>query len=45
MIQFPVGFDVTAFASEIFSFAAPFVGVFFIIVCFAVVIRVLNRAS
>lgn len=43
MIQFPVGFDVIAFASEMFSFAAPFVGVFFIIVVWVVVTRVLNR--
>lgn len=44
MIQFPAGFDVTAFAAEMFSFAAPFIGVFFIIVVWVVVTRVLNRA-
>lgn len=44
MIQFPVGFDVSAFVSEILAIATPFVGIFFIIVVYVIVMRVLNRA-
>lgn len=44
MIQFPSGFDIASFVSEIFIFAVPFVSVFFIIVVYAFVKRILNRA-
>lgn len=44
MIQFPVGFDVSAFASEIFLFAAPFIAVFFIIAVGLYIKNVLERS-
>lgn len=43
MIQFPEGFDTAVFASEIFTLAAPFVGVAIIIVAYVFVVKALNK--
>lgn len=43
MIQFPSGFDIAAYVSEIFTFAVPFVAVSLIIVAYVVIKRILNR--
>jgi hypothetical protein len=44
MIQFPVGFDVSGFVTEIFIFAVPFVAVFFIIFVYSFVKNILERS-
>lgn len=45
MIQFPSGFDVAGFATEIFTFAAPFVAVFFIIFVYFYIKNILERSA
>ena len=43
MINFPVGFDINLFVSEVYTFAAPFVAVFFLIGVWILVTKILNR--
>lgn len=43
MIQLPPGFDVTLFVSELYSFAVPFAGIFWLMAVGFLIIKMMKR--
>jgi len=45
MIKLPEGFDASALFSDLFHFAAPFVGIAFLIACGLIISRIIRNAK